>query len=74
VAPPKIDRWGPGSRVPAIVISPFAKKNFVDSTQYETVSILKLIETRYDLKPLSKRDSAANGMLNALEFKEELKR
>jgi len=70
VAPPKIDRWGPGSRVPAIVISPFAKKNFVDSTQYETVSILKLIETRYDLKPLSSRDSAANGMLNALEFKQ----
>lgn len=68
VAPPKIDRWGPGTRVPAIVISPYAKKNYVDSTQYETVSILKLIETLYDLKPLSKRDSAANNMLNTLEF------
>lgn len=68
VAPPKIDRWGPGTRVPAIVISPFAKKNYVDSTQYETVSILKLIETLYNLKPLSTRDSAANNMLNAFDF------
>ncbi len=71
VAPPKIDRWGPGCRVPAIVISPYAKKNYVDSTQYETVSILKLIETLYDLKPLTKRDSAANNMLNTLEFKKD---
>jgi phospholipase C len=71
VAPPKIDRWGPGTRVPCIVISPFAKKNYVDSTQYETVSILKLIETLYDLKPLSKRDSVANNMLNTLEFKKD---
>ncbi len=69
VAPPKIDRWGPGSRVPCIVISPYAKKNYVDSTQYETVSILKLIETLYDLKPLTSRDSAANNMINAFDLK-----
>ncbi len=68
VAPPKTDRWGPGSRVPAIIISPFAKKNYVDSTQYETVSILKLIETLYNLHPLGKRDSAANNMLNAFDL------
>src|SRR5205807_367436 len=35
VPPPAIDRWGPGQRVPAIVISPIAKKAFVDQTQYE---------------------------------------
>lgn len=68
VAPPVIDRWGPGTRVPTIVISPFAKRNFVDSTQYETVSILKLIETLYGLPPLSKRDSLANNMLNTFEL------
>ncbi len=59
VAPPKIDKWGPGVRVPAIIISPFAKKHFVDHTQYETVSILSLIEKRWGIKPLSTRDAKA---------------
>ncbi|HKR83544.1 MAG TPA: alkaline phosphatase family protein, partial [Terriglobales bacterium] len=36
VAPPVVDRWGPGSRVPTIIISPFARKGFVDHTQYDT--------------------------------------
>ena len=43
VAPPKGDRWGPGTRIPALIISPFAKKGFVDHTQYDTTSILRLI-------------------------------
>lgn len=68
VAPPVIDRWGPGSRVPGIVISRFAKKHFVDHTQYETDSILRLIETRFNLQPLSTRDANANGFTNAFDF------
>ncbi len=68
VSPPKIDKWGPGSRVPCIVVSKHAKKKFIDKTQYETVSILKLIETRFDLKPLGTRDSAARNMLNVFDF------
>ena len=68
VAPRRIDRWGPGSRVPCIIISKYAKKNYIDHTQYETVSILKFIETVHGLKPLSSRDSAANGLMNAFEF------
>ncbi len=69
VAPPKGDRWGPGTRVPTIFISPFAKKGFVDHTQYETVSILKFIETRWNLAPLGTRDAAANNILNALDLR-----
>ncbi|HUL10466.1 MAG TPA: acid phosphatase [Candidatus Acidoferrum sp.] len=68
VAPPKIDAWGPGTRVPALIISPFAKKGFVDHTQYDTSSILKLIEKRYGLQPLGTRDASANDMTNAFEF------
>jgi len=68
VPSPKIDRWGPGSRVPCIIISKYARKNFIDHTQYETVSILKFIETLHGLKPLSSRDSAANGLMNAFQF------
>jgi len=68
VAPPVVDRWGPGSRVPAIVISPFARKGFVDHTQYDTTAILKFIETRWDLAPLGTRDAAANDLTNAFDF------
>jgi phospholipase C len=68
VAPPKIDKWGPGTRIPAIIISPFAKRHFVDHTQYDTTSILKLIETRFGLAALGTRDAATNDMTNALKL------
>jgi phospholipase C len=57
VAPPATDKWGPGTRVPTIIISPFAKRGFIDHTVYDTTSILKLIETRYGLVPLGTRDA-----------------
>lgn len=68
VAPPKIDRWGPGSRVPAIMIGPFVKKGYVDHTEYETVSILSFIEHRWNLKPLTSRDKNANPLRNIFDF------
>ena len=52
VAPPKGDRWGPGSRIPALVISPLAKKGYVDHTLYDTNSILRLITRVHGLTPL----------------------
>ncbi len=69
VAPPVKDRWGPGSRVPALVISPFAKRGFVDHTEYDTTSILKFIEKRFNLKPLAERDANANDLSNAFDLK-----
>jgi phospholipase C len=71
VAPPvRKDCWGVGVRVPGIVISPFARKGFIDSTEYETVSILKLIERRFNLSPLALRDAdpAVNDLTKALRF------
>jgi phospholipase C len=58
------DGWGAGVRVPTIVISPFTAHGGIDSTEYETVSILKLIERRFHLAPLSSRD--ANPKINDL--------
>ncbi len=61
VAPPKGDLVGPGTRIPAIVISPFSKKGTVDHTQYDTGSILRLITRRFDLDllpGLKQRDDA----------------
>jgi len=68
VAPPVRDKWGPGSRVPAIIISPFAKKNFVDHAQYDTTAIMKLIEERWNLQPLNERDAKAGDLLTAFDF------
>ncbi len=68
VAPPKVDRWGPGTRVPAIIISPFARAGLVDHTVYDTTSILALIEHRWNLAPLGTRDAAAADLTNALDF------
>jgi len=69
VAPPAIDKkWGPGTRVPAIIISPFAKQGYVDHTQYETVGILSFIEKRWGLTPLADRDKNANPFTNAFNF------
>ncbi len=69
VPPPNVDRWGDGTRVPTIVISPFAKRHYVDPTTYDTTSILAFIEKRFGLQPLSYRDAAAAPLLNAFDFK-----
>jgi phospholipase C len=52
VAPPKGDRWGPGTRIPAIIASPFAKQGFVDHTQYDSASPLRLITRVFGLPTL----------------------
>ena len=71
VTPPVMpDRWGLGTRVPGIIVSPFARGGRIDSTPYETVSILKLIERRFGLAPLSARDAnpAVNDLTGALKL------
>jgi phospholipase C len=60
-APPKADRWGPGNRVPTLIVSPFARNGHVDHTQYDTTSILKFITRRWSLPVLpglAERDKA----------------
>jgi len=52
VTSPSGDRWGPGTRIPTILISPWVQKGFVDHTPYDTSSILKFITKRFDLTPL----------------------
>lgn len=61
VAPPKGDLLGPGTRIPALIISPFAKKGTVDHTQYDSTSTLRLITKRWALPVLpglAARDAA----------------
>jgi acid phosphatase len=66
VPPPQGDLLGPGTRIPALIISPFARRGTVDHTPYDTGSILRLITRRFDLEPLpgiTRRDQglAAHG-------------
>ena len=68
VAPPKGDRWGPGQRVPTIIISPLAKKGYVDHTQYDTTSILAFITRRFGLDPLPGVRTSMGDLTNALDF------
>ncbi len=68
VAPMPVDRFGPSTRVPAIFISPFQKRGFIDHNNYEVTSILKTIELRYDLPPLTSRDAQATPILAPFNF------
>ena len=46
------ERWGPGSRIPAILIGPTVRHGYIDSTPYDTTSILKFLTARFELAPL----------------------
>ena len=68
VRPPKIGENTYGFRVPALIISPYAKKGYIDSTLYDASSVLKFIEYNYNISSLGKRDADANNMLHAFDF------
>jgi phospholipase C len=57
-----------GFRTPVIVVSPWAKKNFVSHTPRTTASVLKLVETRFGLPALTARDAAADDMTEFFDF------
>ena len=57
------DQWGPGTRIPALILSPRLHGNFVvDSAQHDTTSILATIEHRFGLASLGTRDAAVNDL------------
>jgi phospholipase C len=58
-----------GFRVPTVVVSPWARPNFVSHTVYDHTSILRLIETKWNLPALSARDANANNMLDCLDLR-----
>jgi phospholipase C len=64
------DVWGPGTRIPALTISPHLKGDFVvDSAEHDTTSILATIEHRYGLAPLTSRDAAVNDLSTVFNAK-----
>ncbi len=61
------DIWGPGTRIPALVVSAKLTKSGVDHTPYDTTSILTTIEKRFGLPPLTSRDAAVSSLIPALK-------
>jgi phospholipase C len=68
VPPPQVDAYGYGFRVPCIVVSPYSGKGLAYDKTCDHTSILKFIETRYGLNPLSSRDASADDMTGAFDF------
>jgi len=64
------DVFGPSTRIPALVVSPHLRDDFVvDHTQYDTTSILATIERRFHLAPLSSRDAAVHDLSRVFHAK-----
>jgi len=65
---PTCDFTYTGFRIPLLVVSPYAKKHFVDHTVADYTAVLKLIETRFNLAPLTNRDAAQPDMTEFFDF------
>jgi phospholipase C len=68
VPPPDLDQFGLGPRVPLLIISPYSIPGYVSHTQYELSSLLKFVETRYNLAPLTARDAEASDITDSFNF------
>lgn len=68
VLPPSVDQYGYGFRVPALLVSPYARQGHIDSTELDFTSCLKFIEYNWGLEPLAERDSRAHNILSAFDF------
>jgi len=68
VEPPQIDDRGYGFRVPALLVSPYARMGFIDHTLLDHTSILKFIEENWNIPPLAQRDAKANNLTSAFDF------
>ncbi|HEV3264906.1 MAG TPA: alkaline phosphatase family protein [Acidimicrobiales bacterium] len=57
-----------GFRVPAGLVSPYAKQDYVSHTVFDHTSVLKLVETKWNLPAMTRRDAAANDLLDMVDF------
>ena len=68
VPPPQVDGQGYGPRVPMLVISPFAKKNYISHIQMDDVSVLRFIQTTFGLPALNARNQLGNDLSDMFTF------
>lgn len=68
VVPPKVDSKGYGLRVPALLISPYARRGQVNHTVLDYTSALAFIEKNWGLRPMSARDATSHTFMTAFNF------
>lgn len=68
VPPPQADSYGYGFRVPTLLVSPYARRGYIDHTQLDHTALLKFITANYGLTPLAQRDAQAGSLLGAFDF------
>lgn len=68
VLPPQVDAYGYGFRVPALLVSAYARVGQVNTTTLDYTSALKFIEENWAVPPLSTRDAAATSVVSAFDF------
>jgi phospholipase C len=71
VAPPQIDGFGLGPRVPALIVSAYPIASHISHTQYEFSSVLKTIEERFKLQTLTERDRHATDLTDSFNFDQQ---
>jgi phospholipase C len=69
VAPPQVDSSGYGFRVPALLVSPYAKRGFVDHTTLDFTAGIAFIRDNWGVAPLASRDTQAASFMDAFDFK-----
>ncbi len=70
VLPPHRDNHGDGFRVPAMLISAYARRHYIDQTSLDFTSMLKFIEQNWSLRPLTRIDATAGSMTGAFNFRQ----
>ena len=58
------DQWGPGTRIPAVLMGRSLTKSGVDHTYYDTLSIMRTIEAQWNTGNLGHRDAIVNDLGN----------
>ena len=71
VAPPPVDQYGFGIRVPGLIISPYARQGFIDHKTYSFESWLRIVEERFGIAPMQARDNNALDMSDAFDFSQQ---
>lgn len=68
VAPRQVDENGYGLRVPAMLVSPYARQGFIDQTIGDSTGALRFIQDNWRLPALSERDTGAASIADAFDF------
>jgi phospholipase C len=68
VAPPKVDQYGYGFRVPTLLMSAYSRRGHIEHTQLDYTSVLKFVEDNWSLAPLGERDAKSASLAGAFDF------